>query len=259
MVCIKSLVVGAIAIDSALAFAPTSLSTRSSAQTALRNSSDGNHGDSLLARRDILERAAAAAMAGVLMIPVVASAETPAVAAAPVLKAVASAKPALTTDAWAISVQPSTNALSESLGHALMVIDSLNSQANRLGSSPDPAHSLAVLDGMHAQARRLVNDLDNDAAVLSTLKSQAFDLTPPDEEFEVLSRALSNASSVFDGLLSQSKRLASASASEGSARSQLTYMLSVLDGLNAQTRRLDVQNTLSLLDNLNAKAVKALS
>lgn len=238
-------------------------------------------------RRDVLERTAAAiAMAGVFSNPLTAFAATEASTAAsegteaetgpelivvdadappaPVKTSVASTSeivvdesPRLTTDAWVVAIQPSTIALSDSLGHVLLAIEGLNNQANRIGSSPDPAHSLAVLDGMSAQARRLVSDLDRGSSVLDTLKSQSRDLTPPDDDFEVLVKAMTNASSVFDGLLSQSKRLASASASTGSARSRMTYMLSVLDGLNAQTRRMDVQNTILMLDALNAKAVKA--
>lgn len=65
--------------------------------------------------------------------------------------------------------------------------------------------------------------------------------------------------------MAQSKRLVSASkANENgySSDEQIVYMLSVLDGLNAQARRLDGgtggEDVFKLLDELNAKAAKAL-
>ena len=65
--------------------------------------------------------------------------------------------------------------------------------------------------------------------------------------------------------MAQSKRLVSASrAGENGYTSdeQIVYMLSVLDGLNAQARRLDGggegEDVFKILDELNAKAVKAL-
>ena len=64
--------------------------------------------------------------------------------------------------------------------------------------------------------------------------------------------------------MAQSKRLVSASkANENGYTSdeQIVYMLSVLDGLNAQARRLKNgggEDVFQILDELNAKAAKAL-
>lgn len=67
---------------------------------------------------------------------------------------------------YATTIEQSTNLLSQSLGHAILVIDGMNNQAKRLGSSPSPAHPIAVLDGLHAQAKRLTHDLDTSKSVL---------------------------------------------------------------------------------------------
>ena len=61
---------------------------------------------------------------------------------------------------------------------------------------------------------------------------------------------------MLDGMVKQSRRLVAASSAGGSADDQIVYLLSVLDGLNAQARRLDVTETFGVLDELNAKAQK---
>lgn len=167
------------------------------------------------------------------------------------------------TTAYVTSIEQSTNALSQSLGHALLVIDGLNAQAKRLGSSPHPAHPIAVLDGMNAQAKRLTRDLDTSLSVLDTIKSQAKEITIADEKFDLIVGNVAHASSVLDGMVTQSKRLENASVaySGGSVANtddQIIYMLSVLDGLNAQVRRLDEEQTFGVLDEINAKAARAL-
>ena len=162
---------------------------------------------------------------------------------------------------YATSIEKSTNALSQSLGHAVIVIDGMNAQARRLGSSPQPSHPIAVLDGMNAQARRLTRDLDRSLDVLNDIKSQARDITISDESFRLVVGDVAHASSVLDGMVAQSKRLEGALSSGGSAGTtddQIIYMLSVLDGLNAQVRRLDMEETFGVLDELNAKAARAL-
>ncbi|KAL7531841.1 hypothetical protein ACHAWF_003935, partial [Thalassiosira exigua] len=144
---------------------------------------------------------------------------------------------------------------------ALLVVDGLNAQACRLGSSPHPAHPVAVLDGMRAQARRLTRDLDRSREVLDEIKSQADDITIADEKYRLVSGDVAHASSVLDGLVAQSKRLEGAASSGGGSAAtddQIIYMLSVLDGLNAQVRRLDMGETFGVLDELNAKAASAL-
>lgn len=172
-------------------------------------------------------------------------------------------------DDYAQSIEKSTKLLSQSLGHALTSIDGLNAQARRLGSSPDsgPTHSIAVLDGMNSQAKRLISDLSTSEEILSTIKSQSKQITIADESYRQITYDVSHATSVLDGLMMQSKRLVSASkANENgySSDEQIVYMLSVLDGLNAQVRRLGGkdgskgEDVFKLLDELNAKAAKAL-
>jgi len=83
---------------------------------------------------------------------------------------------------YATSIEQSTNLLSQSLGHAILVIDGMNNQAKRLGSSPSPSHPIAVLDGLHAQAKRLTHDLDTSKYVLESIKDQAKEITINDEK-----------------------------------------------------------------------------
>jgi len=237
MVSIKNAFLIAITVASADAFAPSPRYSEVLSQTTLRAINNNENDIIDFSRRQILEKTFAVG-AAFLTAPQIASADP------------------LTTDAWALSIQASTHSLSQSLGHALIVIDGLNAQAKRLGSSPHPAHPIAVLDGMNAQARRLTSDLDRSAVVLNTIKDQARQLTPSDESFRTLVGDIAHASSVLDGLVAQSRRLVSASSSGGSTDDQIVYMLSVLDGLNAQARRLDVSETFSLLDELNAKAAR---
>ena len=162
-------------------------------------------------------------------------------------------------NSYATAIEKSTSALSQSLGHAISIIDGLNAQANRLGSSPHPAHPIAVLDGMNAQARRLTHDLSSSLDILITVKDQANDITISDETFRLVMGDVAHATSVLDGLVAQSKRLEGASSlgGKGSTDDQIIYMLSVLDGLNAQVRRLDIEETFGVLDELNAKAATA--
>mmetsp|Transcript_40026 Transcript_40026/g.85215 ORF Transcript_40026/g.85215 Transcript_40026/m.85215 type:complete len:239 (-) Transcript_40026:474-1190(-) len=166
------------------------------------------------------------------------------------------------TDAasYAASVERSTNALSRTLGHAVLVVDGMNAQARRLGSSRHPAHPVAVLEGMGAQARRLTRDLDESLSLLDEIKGQAKDITINDEKFSLVVGSVAHASSVLDGMAAQSKRLEGALSLGGSANTddQIIYMLSILDGLNAQVRRLDMGETFGVLDELNAKASMAL-
>jgi len=102
--------------------------------------------------------------------------------------------------------------------------------------------------------------------------SASFDLTLP--LFVVLQTACTNKcsyhlssssltvkiSSVLDGMVAQSKRLEGASNSGGGANTddEIIYMLSILDGLNSQVRRLDREKTFAILDEVNAKASMAL-
>ncbi|KAL9188924.1 hypothetical protein ACHAXT_011414 [Thalassiosira profunda] len=192
-------------------------------------------------RRDLLQSAVGAASSaiGFLALPTAASADAA---------------------SYAATVEASTNALSQSLGHALLVVDGMNAQAQRLGSSPHPAHPIAVLEGMHAQARRLTRDLDESLGVLDAIKTQAKDITIEDEKYRLVVGDVSHAASVLDGMVAQSKRLEGASSLGGgvSTDDQIIYMLSILDGLNAQVRRLDVGETFGVLDELNAKAARAL-
>lgn len=167
------------------------------------------------------------------------------------------------TATYVTSIEQSTTLLSQSLGHAVLVIDGLNQQARRLGSSPNPAHPISVLDGMHAQAKRLTSDLDKSKNVLDLVKSQAKEIVLSDESLGISDDVIggvAHASSVLDGMVTQSKRLEGASARGGSAYvdDEIIYMLSILDGLNAQVRRLDEEKTFGILDEINGKAARAL-
>lgn len=227
----------ALTLASASAFAPVSQYPASISKTSLLATKDGDRSVVDTARRQVLEKTLAAG-AAFLAAPQLANAE------------------AISKDAWAVSIQDSTNSLSTSLGHAFTVIDGLNTQARRLGSSPDPAHPLAVLDGMNAQARRLTSDLDKSVGILNTIRNQAKDIAIADEEFRDIMGSVAHSTSVLDGLVTQSKRLVAASSPGGSSTYQMEHMLSVLDGLNAQARRLNINETFSLLDELIANAEK---
>lgn len=170
---------------------------------------------------------------------------------------------------YATSIEGSTNALSQSLGHAISVVDALNAQASRLSSSPSsPAHPIAVLDGMTVQARRLTRDLDRCVEVLDDIRGGANDITSGygDERLRTAARNVAHASSVLDGLVVQGRRLERAVASADAAAvaggratdDRIIYMLSVLDGLNAQVNRLDMGETFGVLDEINSKAARAL-
>eukprot|EP00970_Alexandrium_tamarense_P005376 scaffold874_cov196-Alexandrium_tamarense.AAC.4 len=168
----------------------------------------------------------------------------------------------LSKAAYAASINESTTALSTTLGHALLVVDGLNSQARRLSNTVAASHSLSVLDGMTTQAKRLVVDLKSASSLYDTVLSQAKLITASDETLEVVTRKVAHASSVCDGLVAQSKRLVVAlsnggGSSEDKTEAQIIYMLSILDGLNSQMKRLDVKGTFGLLDELNAKAMTA--
>ncbi len=106
-------------------------------------------------------------------------------------------------------------------------------------------------------------DLKSASSLCDTVLSQAKLITASDETLEVVTRKVAHASSVCDGLVAQSKRLVVAlsngggSSSEDKTEAQIIYMLSILDGLNSQMKRLDVKGTFGLLDELNAKAMTA--
>lgn len=187
---------------------------------------------------------------------VVKVAQAPTSAPAPaVVQTPAPPKP-LTQESYAKSIQQSTSALSTQLGHAFLVVDGLNTQARRLSSSTYPDHGLAVLEGMNVQAKRLQDDLTSASALYKTIIGQAKLISVPEESFEKTVAGVTRASSVLDGVLVQSKRLVAAS-SAGSTDDQIMYMLSVLDGLNTQVKRLNVKETFGLLDKLNSQAEKA--
>jgi hypothetical protein len=123
------------------------------------------------------------------------------------------------------------------------------------------------LDGMHAQARRLTRDLSQSRNVLDSIQNQAKEITRADENYQNASQKVSHAASVLDGILAQSLRLEGASswgggevitAGSGNTDDQIIYMLSVLDGLNAQVKRLNLEETLGALDEINARAARAL-
>jgi hypothetical protein len=174
------------------------------------------------------------------------------------------------------SIGDSATVLSQYLGHAISVIDGLNAQANRLSSSSysysssASAHNVAVLEGMSTQSSRLVRDLDNCAIVLERIiKDDGYDITSgyPNDKLSILARNVSHASSVLDGLVVQGRRLErainDASSSSGvmvggkkDTDDEIVYLLGVLDGLNAQVERLDVDTTFGVLDEVVAEATR---
>jgi len=250
-------VVLALALASASAFAPTPITiieTVSTSQTVLRATlpEAASSVAATTSRRQLFQTSANAFTAAAAAITF--STTTPTIANA------------ADNLSYFTTIEKSTNALSDSLGHAVIVIDGLNAQASRLGSSPHPAHPIAVLDGMHAQARRLTRDITRSRTVLDTIQSQAKEITRADENYKNASSKVSHAASVLDGILAQSIRLEGASswggsevaATNGSTDEQIIYMLSVLDGLNAQVKRLNLEETLGALDEMNARAARAL-
>jgi len=107
----------------------------------------------------------------------------------------------------------------------------------------------------------LTRDLESSAALLEVIKDQAEDVTLNDEKFMVVSGNVAHASSVLDGMVGQSRRLEGLEKRglrEGRVDDDIIYVLGVLDGLNAQVRRLDVGETFGVLDELNAKAAQTL-
>jgi hypothetical protein len=240
-----------LAASTADAFAPPSVS--SSAQmstiTALHATTQNNQNVGGTSSRRQLFQLAFTTVASTILLPQLANAATD-----------------TSVEDYARAIEQSTQLLSQKLGHALSVIDGLNAQARRLGSSSTPntpTHSIAILDGMNSQAKRLISDLSTSEEILSTIKSQAKSITVSDETFREISGDVAHATSVLDGLMTQSKRLVSASTADQrgySTDEQIVYMLSVLDGLNAQVRRMDGkgEDMFKILDELNAKAAKAL-
>ena len=115
---------------------------------------------------------------------------------------------------------------------------------------------------MNAQAKRLIRDLSTSEEILTSIQSQSRQITiSTDESYSQLTTDVAHATSILDGMLSQSKRLVSASTANErgySSDEQIVYMLSVLDGLNAQARRLEGGEVLGVLDELNSKAARAL-
>jgi hypothetical protein len=233
------------------AFAPSvSLSAQMSTITALHATTQNNQnvGGGTSSRRQLFQ-STFTTVASTILLPQLANAATD-----------------TSVEDYAKAIEQSTQLLSQKLGHALSVIDGLNAQARRLGSSSTPntpTHSIAVLDGMNSQAKRLISDLSTSEEILSTIKSQAKSITVSDETFREISGDVAHATSVLDGLMAQSKRLVSASTADQrgySTDEQIVYMLSVLDGLNAQVRRMDGrgEDMFKILDELNAKAAKAL-
>ena len=154
-------VIIATVLSSAFAFAPSRPATNYQSQTALHAT-----------RRQLLKNTASSLLA-------------------------LSSFPTLTTNAadatsYATSIEQSTNLLSQSLGHAILVIDGMNNQAKRLGSSPSPSHPIAVLDGLHAQAKRLTHDLDTSKSVLESIKDQAKEITINDEKLGIVGTTIAH-------------------------------------------------------------------
>ncbi len=254
-------VVLAIALASASAFVPSSIgiieNIATSQQSALRATKLETAEAAITSRRQLFQKAANAFLSTA---GAVALTSTPAVANDVDYNNIS----------YYTTIEKSTNALSDSLGHAVIVIDGLNAQASRLGSSPHPAHPIAVLDGMHAQARRLTRDISQSRNVLDSIQNQAREITRADENYQNASQKVSHAASVLDGILAQSLRLEGASSwgggevittgggNSGNTDDQIIYMLSVLDGLNAQVKRLNLEETLGALDEINARAARAL-
>ena len=246
-------VVLAIALASASAFAPTSITIVERISTSLRATPSETVVTATTSRRLLLQKSANA------LVSTAAAVIAPTVAYA--------ADDNNSNISYFTTIEKSTNALSNSLGHAVIVIDGLNAQASRLGSSPHPAHPIAVLDGMHAQARRLTRDISQSRSVLDSIQNQAKEITRADVNYQNASQKVSHAASVLDGILAQSLRLEGASSwgggevaatSSSNTDEQIIYMLSVLDGLNAQVKRLNLEETLGALDEMNARAARAL-
>ena len=147
----RSFIIATI-LSSAFAFAPSRLPTNCASQTALHATID---------RRQLLNASAS-------------------------FLALSSFPNAADATSYATSIEQSTNLLSQSLGHAILVIDGMNNQAKRLGSSPSPSHPIAVLDGLHAQAKRLTHDLDTSKSVLESIKDQAKEITIDDEKLGIV-------------------------------------------------------------------------
>lgn len=184
------------------------------------------------------------------------------------------------------SLSESTAALSQSLGHVLSIIDGLNAQANRLSSSTSQSHLIAILDGMVSQSQRLIHELDTITLVLESLTSNAKEITTYHYHGDDGSNNnISHACSILDGLLIQGKRLENAAAAISSLSlvalttttpsssseandvidrrrdntdAQIVHLLSILDGLNVQALRLHDNTIFAVLDEINAKATRAL-
>lgn len=239
--------------SAAHAFAPSAHSTKHYSSTTALHATTQNDDTAGGSRRQFLQKATMGILTSTttLLSPQFANADS-----------------TTSLDDYATSIETSTALLSQSLGHALSSIDGLNAQAQRLGSSPSSSytHSIAVLDGMNSQAKRLINDLSTSEEILSTITSQSKAITSNEDSYRQITYDVSHATSVLDGLMAQSKRLVSASRAQENGYTsdeQIVYMLSVLDGLNAQARRLDGsggrgEDVFKILDELNAKAVKAL-
>mmetsp|Transcript_18251 Transcript_18251/g.27223 ORF Transcript_18251/g.27223 Transcript_18251/m.27223 type:complete len:251 (-) Transcript_18251:190-942(-) len=238
--------------SAAHAFAPSAHSTKHHSSTTALRATTQNDDATGGSRRQFLQKATMGILSSTtLLTPQFANADS-----------------TTSLDDYATSIETSTALLSQSLGHALSSIDGLNAQAQRLGSSPSSSytHSIAVLDGMNSQAKRLINDLSTSEEILSTITSQSKAITSNEDSYRQITYDVSHATSVLDGLMAQSKRLVSASRAQENGYTsdeQIVYMLSVLDGLNAQARRLDGsggrgEDVFKILDELNAKAVKAL-
>ena len=248
--------------------APSSSISSSALHATTADENNGGGGS----RRQLLQTTISAVAANFLLPPQFASAAAVSSSASSASSSSSSSASSLSSvDDYAATIEQSTQLLSQRLGHALSVIDGLNTQAQRLGSSATPAtHNIAILEGMDSQARRLILDLSTSQEILSTIKSQAKQITISDENFASISGSVAHATSVLDGLMSQSKRLVSATTKANESNGYYTtedriiYMLSVLDGLNAQVRRLDKgknyggEDVFKILDELNAKAAKAL-
>mmetsp|Transcript_19197 Transcript_19197/g.29105 ORF Transcript_19197/g.29105 Transcript_19197/m.29105 type:complete len:264 (-) Transcript_19197:375-1166(-) len=251
-------------LASASAFAPPTSSSSSIAQqrsiaitTSLRatppsSSSTNDNNNTSSSRRQLLQNTFAA------------TSFTLATTLLPTPSGIANAATTVDPLSYATKLQQTTNALSQSLGHAILAIDGMNAQARRLGSSPHPAHPIAVLEGMSAQAKRLTRDLESSTALLEEIKDQANDITINDEKFAIVAGNVAHASSVLDGMVSQSRRLeglANRGGGGGGGENpddEIIYVLGVLDGLNAQVRRLNMGETFGVLDELNAKAAQTL-
>lgn len=112
---------------------------------------------------------------------------------------------------------------------------------------------------MNVQAKRLQADLASASELYKTILGQAKLVAVSEEGFETTVAGVTRASSVLDGVIVQSKRLVAASgvASGNVTEDRIVFLLSVLDGLNTQVKRLNVRETFGLLDKLNSQAEKA--